>query len=53
LIILTMGVEYARYLFPVLLAVAVGVGAVAGASWDLVARWRDREPEEIELGLPA
>jgi 4-amino-4-deoxy-L-arabinose transferase-like glycosyltransferase len=53
LIILTMGVEYARYLFPVLLAVAVGVGAVAGAGWDLVARWREREPEAIELRLPA
>ena len=33
LILLTMEVEYARYMLPVVLLVAVLVGAVAGAAW--------------------
>ncbi|MFL5759525.1 MAG: glycosyltransferase family 39 protein [Thermomicrobiales bacterium] len=36
-IVLAMGVEYARYLMPVLLAVAVGAGAIFGVGWEIVA----------------
>jgi 4-amino-4-deoxy-L-arabinose transferase-like glycosyltransferase len=43
LIVLAMGVEYARYLMPVLLAVAVGAGTMFGVGWDGITQlWRER-----------
>jgi Dolichyl-phosphate-mannose-protein mannosyltransferase len=46
-IVLAMGVEYSRYLLPVLLAVAVGVGAACGVGWDLIhAAWTARAGRE-------
>ena len=56
LIVLAMGVEYARYLMPVLLAVAVGAGTMFGVGWDWITRvWRERRelPNPTELHAPA
>ncbi|HET8524212.1 MAG TPA: glycosyltransferase family 39 protein [Thermomicrobiales bacterium] len=33
IVVLTMGVEYARYLVPVLLAVVIGIGVTGGLAW--------------------
>lgn len=39
LILLTIGVEYARYLYPILLANAVFAGVAVGAGWSVVSEW--------------
>jgi hypothetical protein len=44
LILLTMEVEYARYMLPVVLLVAILAGIVAGTAWEWVlAEWHDRD----------
>jgi hypothetical protein len=42
LVVLSMGVEYARYLYPVLLFETVCLGIAAGTAWDLLSGWVGR-----------
>ncbi len=46
-VIFGMKVEYARYLLPVLLAVAVGAGVTIGYVWEQVRSFRTRPSEEF------
>jgi hypothetical protein len=49
IVVLTMGVEYARYLMPVLLAVVISIGVTGGVAWSglqvLYAHWAARARE--------
>jgi hypothetical protein len=49
LVVLTMGVEYARYLMPVLLALVIGIGVAGGLAWSglrvLFTSWSARARE--------
>jgi hypothetical protein len=47
IVVLTMGVEYARYMMPVLLAVVIGIGITGGFAWSgvrvLLTHWSTRD----------
>lgn len=49
-VIVGMGVEYARYLLPVVLAVTVGGGAGIGYGWNLISarKWTNLRAEVVE-----